>query len=255
MRRAGVHLAICTGRNSVESAGVIGALVLTGPGVFVNGAMVADVATGKTVRARIVEDVLAREAVDFFGSMGHAVLGLADDAATRMPAYFMTDHAPPHRSTTEWLLANRMHARVCEEIPAEHLGRLVRLGIVVDVPEGRQIERALEATFGGRAASHSIYSPYYDCQVIELFAAGTSKWAGIEEVARELRVRADQVIAIGDDTNDVAMLEGARLSFAMGNARPEIQKLAKRVTGKQTECGVAAVIENLLAGRLEPAQT
>lgn len=252
VREAGVHVAICTGRNAVESAGVIGALDLKGPGVFVNGAMVCDMGTGKTANARVLSDAMAEEAVDFFGSMGHAVLGLADDAATRLPVYFMTDHAPPHQSTTEWLLVNRMSARICADIPADHRGRIVRLGIVVNVPESAKIEAALDERFGKRGMWNSIYSPHYDCQVIELFAAGTSKWAGIEEVARELGVGAEQVIVVGDDKNDVAMLQGAALSFAMGNAKDEIKKFAKRVTKSQQECGVAWVVEELLSGALEP---
>jgi hydroxymethylpyrimidine pyrophosphatase-like HAD family hydrolase len=38
----------------------------------------------------------------------------------------------------------------------------------------------------------------------------------------------------------------------MGNATPEIQKKAKRVTLPQPQAGVATVIDALLAGQLEP---
>ena len=58
-------------------------------------------------------------------------------------------------------------------------------------------------------------------------------------------------MAIGDDINDLAMLRGAELSFAMGNASAAVKGEAKRVTGAQSECGVAMVIEDLLAGKLE----
>jgi hypothetical protein len=249
---AGIHLAICTGRNTLECAGVIAALELKGPGLFVNGAMIANMKTGKTLRARYIPLVLAREVLEFFGSRGHAVLMLADDAESRMPLYFMSDHGPPHRSTVEWLLANRMHATLCNDIPKPHKERLVRLGIIVNVPEAWEIETALEAAFGARATHHSIYSPYYDCQVIELFAPETSKWTGIEGLAELLQIRSDQVIAIGDDINDISMLRAARLSFAMGNAVPGIQAVAKRITGSQLEAGVSQVIDALLAGELEP---
>jgi len=251
-RAAGIHIAICTGRNTVESAGVISALDLAGLGIFVNGAMVSDMNTGKTVHSRIVEYPLAQEVMDFFGSRGHAVLLLSDHPQTRMPTYFMSDHGPPHRSTVDWLLANRMHAALTNGIPPDHKNSLVRLGIIVNTPEAAEIESALEQTFGARAAHHSIYSPYYDCQVIELFAHGTSKWSGIEHLAQKLSINPNQVIAIGDDINDIAMLQNAALSFAMGNAKPEIQAHAKRITPPQQNCGVAQVIDQLLAGKLEP---
>jgi hydroxymethylpyrimidine pyrophosphatase-like HAD family hydrolase len=176
-RAAGIHVAICTGRNAGECGGVIGALDLRGPGIFVNGAMVSDMGTGRTMACRFMPTELVAEAVDFFGGRGHAVLLLADDPESRMPVYFLTDHAPPHPDTTEWLSVNRMHATPVQEIAPPYRERVVRLGIVTDVPESKAIEAAMEERFGGRASHHSIYSPHYDCQVLEVFSGGrTSGW-------------------------------------------------------------------------------
>ncbi len=251
-RAAGIHVAICTGRNAGECAGVIAALDLAGPGVFVNGAMVSDMNTGRTLQCRFMPGAIVDEAVDFFGNRNHAVLLLADDPDTRVPLYFLTDHAPPHPDTTEWLAINRMHARPVGELPPSLRQRIVRLGIVSEVPEAKAIESAMESRFSGRAAHHSIYSPHYDCQVLEVFAAGTDKWTGITQMAPVVGVDPARVIAIGDDVNDLAMLRGASLSFAMGNAKPHVRAHARRVTGSHDECGVAQVVEALLRGELEP---
>jgi Cof subfamily protein (haloacid dehalogenase superfamily) len=251
-REAGIHVAICTGRNAGECGGVIGALDLTGPGVFANGAMVSDMATGRTLSCRFMPLALVEEAVDFFGSRGHAVLLLADDPVERVPMYFITDHGVPHRGTTEWLLANRMQATECQTVPPPYREGIVRLGIVASVAEGRAIEAEMEQRFGGRASHHSIYSPHYDCQVLEVFSGNTSKWTGIEQMAAGLGVEPQRVVVIGDDINDLAMLQGARLSFAMGNATDAVKACAKRVTGSHAECGVAQVVEALLRGELEP---
>jgi Cof subfamily protein (haloacid dehalogenase superfamily) len=251
-REAGIHVAICTGRNAGECGGVIGALDLTGPGVFANGAMVSDMATGRTMACRFMTPGLVAEAVDFFGGRGHAVLLLADDPVLRMPVYFITDHGVPHRGTTEWLLANRMKATECETLPPPFQERIVRLGIVASVAEGRALEAEMEARFEGRASHHSIYSPHYDCQVLEVFSGNTNKWTGIERMAAGLGVASERVIAIGDDVNDIAMLRGASLSFAMGNATEAVKAHARRVTGSHAECGVAQVVQALLAGQWEP---
>jgi Cof subfamily protein (haloacid dehalogenase superfamily) len=251
-RAAGFHTAICTGRNTIESGGVISALELSGLGIFVNGAMVADMTTGKTLHSRFLPPDLAQEVLDFFGNMGHAVLILVDDDQTRMPRYFMSDHGPPHRSTTEWLLVNRMTSEPCNGIPPQHRERVVRLGIIVNSPEQPEVTAAMQNTFHGRSYSHAMYSPYFDCWVLELFTAGTSKWSGVQHMARAMGCGEDQVITIGDEINDIEMLQGAKLSFAMGNATPEIQKKAKRVTLPQPQAGVATVIDALLAGQLEP---
>ena len=253
-RDAGIHVAICTGRNARESAGIIRSLNLSGLGVFANGAMVSDMATGAAVDSQIIDDGLVDEAIEFFGSRGHPSLLLADDPETRLPAYYMTDHGPPHRATTDWLLVNRVHSIMVNEVPAQARGRIVRLGIVVNVTENEPMHRELQAHFEGRATTHSIYSPHYDCQILEFFRHGANKWSGIEHMAGVMGVGAERVIAIGDDVNDLAMLRGAKLSFAMGDAKDFVKAEAKRVTGAQGECGVAQVIDLLLAGELEPAR-
>jgi 5-amino-6-(5-phospho-D-ribitylamino)uracil phosphatase len=251
-REAGIHVAICTGRNSRECAGVISALQAEGLGVFVNGAMVCAMADGKAVYSTFLADDLVFEAIDFFGQRGHAVLVLADDRESRLPVYCLTDHGPPHQGTTDWLAYNRVHAEPTSELPASFRGRVVRVGVVINVSQAADLERELLRDFGHRSSTHSIYSPHYDCQVIEVFHQAVNKWTGLEHLAEQLSVESNRIIAIGDDVNDLAMLRGAGLSFAMGDASPAIQREAKCITGKQADCGVAQVIDALLEGELEP---
>ncbi len=250
-RAAGFHVAICTGRNSRESAGVIAALDLKGPGVFVNGAMVCSTLDGSALHSTYLSDPLCDEIIDFFGSQDHAVLVLADDTLTRLPVYCLTDHAPPHAATVDWLLYNRMHAQPVPEMPVNFRGRCVRLGVVVNVDLAASLHAAVQARFAGRCATHSIYSPHYDCQIIELFHPSVNKWTGLQHLAEALDIPPASIIAIGDDINDPAMLEGAALSFAMGNASEQVKAHAKRVAPAQADCGVAHVIYALLEGRLE----
>ncbi len=252
---AGMHIAIATGRNARECAGVIGALDLPPPlglGVFVNGAMICDMDNGRAIDSQIIADNLAAEAVDFFGSRGHAVLVLADDPATRLPAYVITNHGPAHRATTEWLIYNRVTAAPAAEIPAHFHQRIVRLGIVVNVDQAAPLHADLQKHFHGRAATHSIYSPHFDCQIVEFFHPAATKWSGLEHLARAMHLSPTQIITIGDDINDLPMLQNATLSFAMASSLPDIQRHAKRITASQADCGIAEVVEQLLAGALEP---
>lgn len=251
-REAGIHVAICTGRNSRECAGIISELQTGGLGVFVNGAMVCDSATGSAVDSQYIDDTLVAEAIDFFGGRGHAVLVLADEPDSRLPEYYMTDHGPPHAATVDWLMVNRVHSKMVNDLPSHTRGRIVRLGVVVNVPEEKSLHDSLQERFGARAASHSIYSPTYDCQILEFFHMDANKWSGLEHLARVMNIPSTRIIAIGDDTNDVAMLRGAALSFAMGDAKNHVKMHAKRSTKPHAECGVAEVIDLLLAGQLEP---
>jgi len=245
-RNAGMHVAICTGRNSRECAGVVQALELTGLGVCVNGGMVCDMANGRAVHTSYVAPDVAHEITTFFGTRGHATLVLVEDE-NRLPTYLRTDHAPPHRATTDWLLYNRVDDREVTEIPREAATRVVRLGIVVNPDQAAPLHAAVQQQFGTRCTSHSIYSPHYDCQIIELFPPNVNKWTGLVHLAEAMSLPPETIVTIGDDINDLPMLRGASLSFAMGNAVDEVQKAAKCLTGPQKDCGVAQVIDKLLA--------
>ena len=79
-------------------------------------------------------------------------------------------------------------------------------------------------------------------------SSAPNKWSGIIHMAQAMHTSLDQVVTIGDDTNDLPMLVGARLSFAMGDAKESIKTEANRVTGTHADCGVAQVVDLLLAG-------
>ena len=66
-----------------------------------------------------------------------------------------------------------------------------------------------------------------------------SRWAELHQVPRS------QVMAIGDNYNDLEMLEFAGLPVVMGNATDEIKQNGWRVTGSNSESGVAQALEEL----------
>lgn len=79
---------------------------------------------------------------------------------------------------------------------------------------------------------------------LEIFTAGTSKARAIRELAR--KVGAQRVVVFGDNRNDIAMMQAADHSVAVGNAFPEVRAAASEVIGLNTEDSVARWIENEL---------
>ena len=55
-------------------------------------------------------------------------------------------------------------------------------------------------------------------------------------------MKISEVIAIGDGLNDITLLEAAGLAVAMGNAFPEVKKVADYITLDVDHSGVAAAI-------------
>lgn len=61
------------------------------------------------------------------------------------------------------------------------------------------------------------------------------------------QIAADEIIAFGDNFNDLDMLEYAGLSVAMGNAPDEIKQIAKEVTATNNEDRIALILEREFA--------
>ena len=79
---------------------------------------------------------------------------------------------------------------------------------------------------------------------LEIFTAGTSKAAAIRNLAHE--VGAGRIVVFGDNRNDIAMMQAADHSVAVGNAFPEVKAAASEVIGPNTADSVARWIEKEL---------
>jgi Cof subfamily protein (haloacid dehalogenase superfamily) len=79
--------------------------------------------------------------------------------------------------------------------------------------------------------------------LVEMAPAGVTKATGLAEVAASAGVAQADVIAFGDMPNDVDMLRWAGHGVAMGNAHPDVLAVADEVTARNTDDGVALVLE------------
>lgn len=77
---------------------------------------------------------------------------------------------------------------------------------------------------------------------------GVKKALGMESLCRYFDVSMEETIAIGDDLNDIDMLEKAGLGIAMGNANDRVKAVADYITLSNQEDGVAAAIERFIVG-------
>lgn len=86
-------------------------------------------------------------------------------------------------------------------------------------------------------------SPYY----LEAVAAGVNKGRAVEELCALLNIPTRNAVAVGDEANDIAMLEAAGISCAMKNAQPELRSIADYVTRRDNNHdGVAEIVYHFL---------
>jgi hydroxymethylpyrimidine pyrophosphatase-like HAD family hydrolase len=95
--------------------------------------------------------------------------------------------------------------------------------------------------------------PGRDLSIVDVLNAGCSKGHALERWANYRRITREQVMAVGDNYNDIEMLAFAGHSFIMGNASEELRSRGWKLTRSNAESGVTAAIEHVLYGKaLEP---
>lgn len=212
-RRAGIAVCICTGRSHLESRPVAG------------------------------------DAIAWFARRGLPTVVTHDGYTAGFHCYVITRGASQagmgelRRWTSRAVCA---HREVCDwptDAPAA-----VRVGIIVPRPDAYPLEAEFRRNFAGRLAGQALYVPNADLWVLEFFAPDVNKWTGLLPIADERGIAPAQIVAIGDDVNDIAMIEKAGLGIAMANAHEAVKQVADRIAPSNDEAGVATVINEILDG-------
>ncbi|NLL73678.1 MAG: sugar-phosphatase [Clostridiales bacterium] len=90
---------------------------------------------------------------------------------------------------------------------------------------------------------------------LEFLDKSVNKGVGVSAIAKQLGIKQEEVICIGDAGNDIAMIEYAGLGVAMGNATDDAKAVADYITLTNEEDGVAHVIEKFVLNNMENINT
>jgi Cof subfamily protein (haloacid dehalogenase superfamily) len=91
--------------------------------------------------------------------------------------------------------------------------------------------------------------PGRDLSIVDVLNAGCSKGHALQRWANYRQITREQVMAIGDNYNDIEMLAFAGHPFIMGNASEELRSRGWKRTRSNAESGVSAAIEHVLNGK------
>jgi Cof subfamily protein (haloacid dehalogenase superfamily) len=104
--------------------------------------------------------------------------------------------------------------------------------------------RALDsAGLDGKVTILRTEYPERDLSMIDLLNTGCSKGHALERWAKHRGYLREEVMAVGDNHNDVEMLEFAGHPVIMGNACQELRERGWKITRGNHDCGVAAAVE------------
>jgi hydroxymethylpyrimidine pyrophosphatase-like HAD family hydrolase len=204
-------------------------------------------------------------------SHGHAVMVLKDADATG-PNEQGTGQARGHDYVVVsprgeaglspvsrwWFEQLRVSVKIVPDLEHdEHPEHTVRVGICGPRRETTAAADEICREFGDQVQFHHFGAvvpdedpddPDSQVLIFEAFDRLVNKWTAIRWLAEREGIELSRVVAIGNDINDVAMLENAGLSIAMGNSIPEALAAAQRRTLRHDEDGVAHAIRQVLCG-------
>ena len=94
----------------------------------------------------------------------------------------------------------------------------------------------------------TLYEPDGSLDCMGMFAPDANKGAALQFVLDKVDIAPENVMAIGDNNNDLSMLSLAGLSVAMGNGTPQAKAHADVIAPSNDEAGVAWAIEHFALG-------
>lgn len=155
-----------------------------------------------------------------------------------------------------WILKERLEEASDYGVPVDMISFFREKGTAID-----SVQAFLKQPHG----LEKIYIPYIDPAIhaelkrslqtfpvavtssvdtnLEVNSSTANKGSALNMLSTYLGISMDEVMAIGDNSNDETMLRQAGLGVAMGNAETEIKELADVVTASNEHFGVAAAIE------------
>lgn len=232
--KAGVKIAIASGRAAASVQEILGDLGIEGCGICLNGSYIVD---GNTEISRhVFNDThieIIRKIVEKYN--------VRSFFAT--PELNVTNKEPDGGwlKAIEKSVVNQKKVVVCsnEELENElkkHSGLLLKVSIrEEDDSIYQKVRKELEDIKLFDVAKS-------DTHYIDVNIKGINKAKGVKDLAQYLNIDLSEVISIGDNENDIDMVKTAGLGVAMANSCEELLKVCDAVTLSNDECGVAKVI-------------
>ncbi len=240
----GVRVTVCTGRSLPSAVSAVERLPLDAPYVLNNGAMIYDVPMRRARYVRHLPGRLATDAVRLFRSIGFHPIVYGPLPEVR---YFYYDSFDPdNHAFVDYAAQNADRVHRVDDV-CDFLGHDVTCITVAErIERVKSRETFIKAQLKDAEVVFEI-SPWDRCYcIITVMPSGVSKGDGLRRLARLLGIDLSDVMAVGDNLNDLEMLDAAGLGVAMGNAAPETRARADHVTASVDDEGVARAIERFI---------
>jgi hydroxymethylpyrimidine pyrophosphatase-like HAD family hydrolase len=250
---AGIEIVIATGRRQAYAAPLISPVGLRPETVMItsNGTVARTLAGTPIFRFALPVET-ARALCPALRPMGTTVFTFDREGPGEMVLESL-DHLHPRM--TPWVEANRASIRLVRPLErAFDSGEAPVQGMVCGgVQEMRRAEAWLAASdLAPHVEMHRTEYEARDLTILDILPPGCSKGAALRRLARQRGIEREAILALGDNWNDLEMLECAGQAVVMANGAPDLVREARQrgwpIAASNDEDGVALVLESVLAG-------
>jgi hypothetical protein len=228
----GVRVCVATGRMWRSAAPWVERLGADSPAILYNGGLVLDFATGRTLYERRLPRETAAEA-----------LALIRRDSEVQPHLYLHDRvyvSRRHPLTEAYAADDGLEYEVVPSLEALLSDDPHKILVVGATPRIEALAHAV------RAAGLPVHAVQSEPTYLEILPPGISKGTALQAMLEALDLSREEVVAIGDNWNDLEMIEAAGLGVAMGHAPEGVRARAGYVCGTAEEDGVREVIERFV---------
>ncbi|HEY2866634.1 MAG TPA: HAD-IIB family hydrolase, partial [Pyrinomonadaceae bacterium] len=246
----GVLVTIATGRRFRDARPVGVELGLNAPLITHNGALLKYADSLETVHADLIDTETCLEIIRVGKAYGGDAFISADPRSAGKLLYDrVSEQNEPLRRYLSWAVTLHgdeahdavTHVPKLENEVAKH--EIIHVSFSGSCAAMFDMEQYLADELGDSVTILSTIYPTRDFTLIDILPPNASKGSGLAKLAEISHIDRKDVMAIGDNFNDIEMLEFAGLSVVMGNADPRlIEREEFYTTVSNDECGVAAAI-------------
>jgi 5-amino-6-(5-phospho-D-ribitylamino)uracil phosphatase len=239
-QQAGIVVTLATARRYCNTVQIARELGLQCSVIVYDGAMIVGYPDATILRSHPLQKQVAQQAVELLlrhhiQPVVHPNTGLKEEIWTGpqngdnlwLEAYFSAYVEQVHRKSYDMLCAG-------DDDPLR----------VVAFDAGEAIWGLTQELVTLDCSWTAIKRGTYGCAEIAFMNPNCSKASGVAVLAQHLNIPLQQVMALGDNNNDIAMLRSVGLGVAMGQASATVKAAAQAVTASNAEDGAAEAIEN-----------
>ena len=238
VRDAGVRVALSTGRSFRACTRLLDSLSLDSYHIFFDGALVGTHDLSEEIYVMPLEKSLVKEVVEFVRELK---MDLELFSATE---YFAGRET---WSTETYRRFFSVEAKIVDFPQLYETERIIKGGLVTIDAEEEDKAAAFQRWFDGRLQLSRARTPAYPGVTFNnILAPHVSKGKALEALAAHFGLSLEEVMAVGDGSNDISLIKTSGLGIAMGNATEELKEVADYVTMDIEEDGLAVAIRRFL---------